>query len=197
MEEDLREETSMEGRRTRGQATEESTAADFEGELPGKEREVPGSISAEGMPELPADFFLPGGDSDRAAQYSPVVLAFIGDAAYELAVRTFLVREGSVRPKRLNIEKATLVKAEAQSAMIRYLQPALCERENEIFRRGRNTKTNSVAKNAHVTDYRRATGFEALMGYLYLSGQTDRMLELISRGLAWYTSQGPQKPTNS
>lgn len=145
---------------------------------------------------IPADAFVPSGDREAAAQLSPVVLAFIGDAAYELAVRTMLVRDGSARPKRLNVEKAALVKAEAQSEMIRCLLPSLTKEEEEVFRRGRNTRTNSVAKNAHVTDYRRATGFEALVGYLYLSGQEERMLALISRGLSWYMSQGPHSPVN-
>lgn len=147
--------------------------------------------------KIPVDALVPAGDKALAAQYSPVVLAFVGDAAYELAVRTYLVKDGSVRPKRLNIEKATLVKAQAQSDMIRYLLPSLTAEEEEIFRRGRNTRTNSVAKNARVTDYHRATGFEALMGYLYLSGQGDRMLDLISRALTWYTNEGPLQPANN
>lgn len=120
---------------------------------------------------------------EEAGNYSPLVLAFIGDSAYEIAVRTLLVKRGNARPNDLNRQKNGLVKASAQSAMMRTLEEHLTERESGIFRRGRNAKSNTMAKNATVSDYRRATGFEALMGYLYLTGQHKRMLELIHMGI--------------
>jgi ribonuclease-3 family protein len=75
------------------------------------------------------------------------------------------------------------VKAERQSEIIQELLPELTEEEEQIYKRGRNAKSYSAAKNASVGDYRRATGFEALMGYLYLTEQEDRMLELIKKGI--------------
>lgn len=121
---------------------------------------------------------------EKAGNYSPLVLAFLGDAVFELYIRSILVREGNARPKNLNRRKAELVKASAQSALVARLEPLLTEREEEIYRRGRNAKAQSTAKHASVTDYRRATGFEALIGYLFLTGQTERILELMEKGIS-------------
>ncbi len=119
----------------------------------------------------------------EAGNYSPLVLAFLGDAVYELYIRTMLTRNGNARPKDLNRRKAGLVKAAAQSALIAEIEPLLTDREEEIYRRGRNAHPAAMAKNATVADYRRATGFEALAGYLYLTGQTERLVELIRKGI--------------
>lgn len=119
----------------------------------------------------------------EAGSYSPLVLAFLGDAAYEIAVRTYLVKKGNARPNDLNRHKNHLVKASAQSAMMETLEPELTEREEDLYRRGRNAKSPTMAKNATVADYRRATGFETLMGYLFLTGQHERMLELVEKGI--------------
>lgn len=119
----------------------------------------------------------------EAGNISPLVLAFVGDAAYELVIRTILVRESHARPNELNRRKAGLVNAAAQSAMAGVIAEQLTEAEASVYRRGRNARTDSIAKHAKVGDYRRATGFESLMGYLYLSGQTERMTELILAGL--------------
>ena len=120
----------------------------------------------------------------EAGNYSPLVLAFLGDAVYELAVRTMLVKPGNARPNQLNRKKSQLVRAEAQSAMMAMIEPELTEAEEAVYHRGRNAKSYTSAKNASITDYRRATGFEALIGYLYLSGQTDRMYKIIALGIA-------------
>ena len=104
--------------------------------------------------------------------YSPLTLAYIGDAAYEIVIRTILVRHA-----------AGLVKAEKQSAMIEILEPLFTEEEKQIYKRGRNAKSYTKAKNASTIDYRRATGFEAVMGYLYLKGDYKRMIDLIRAGL--------------
>lgn len=115
--------------------------------------------------------------------YSPLTLAYIGDAIYELVIRTILVKKGNTQVNKLHQRASKLVKASAQSEIIEKLKPYLTEEEMGIFKRGRNAKSFTMAKNASMSDYRRATGFEALMGYLYLTEQWDRMLELIKIGI--------------
>lgn len=115
--------------------------------------------------------------------YSPLTLAYIGDAIYELVIRTILVEKGNTQVNKLHQRASKLVKASAQSEIIEKLKPYLTEEEMGIFKRGRNAKSFTMAKNASMSDYRRATGFEALMGYLYLTEQWDRILELIKIGI--------------
>lgn len=115
--------------------------------------------------------------------YSPLTLAYIGDGIYELIIRTILVEKGNTQVNKLHQRASRLVKASAQSQMIQTLTPHLTEEELSVFRRGRNAKSFTMAKNATMSDYRRATGFEALMGYLYLTEQWERMLELIRIGI--------------
>lgn len=115
--------------------------------------------------------------------YSPLTLAYIGDAIYELVIRTILVEKGNTQVNKLNQRANRLVKASAQSEMIEKLKPHLTEEEMAVFKRGRNAKSYTMAKNATMSDYRCATGFEALMGYLYLTEQWERMLELIKLGM--------------
>ncbi len=114
---------------------------------------------------------------------SPLTLAYIGDGVYDLVIRSIEVGESRAKVKILHQQTSHLVKAQTQSEMAEFLQPELTETETDFYRRGRNAKSATMAKNATVADYRRATGFEALMGYLYLSGQTERMLTLIRAGL--------------
>ena len=115
--------------------------------------------------------------------YSPLTLAYIGDAIYELVIRTILGEKVNTQVNKLNQRANRLVKASAQSEMIEKLKPHLTEEEMAVFKRGRNAKSYTMAKNATMSDYRRATGFEALMGYLYLTEQWERMLELIKLGM--------------
>ena len=115
--------------------------------------------------------------------YSPLTLAYIGDDIYELFILTILVEKGNTQVNKLNQRANRLVKASAQSEMIEKLKPHLTEEEMAVFKRGRNAKSYTMAKNATMSDYRRATGFEALMGYLYLTEQWERMLELIKLGM--------------
>lgn len=115
--------------------------------------------------------------------YSPLTLAYIGDAIYELVIRTILVEKGNAQVNKLHQRASKLVKASAQSEIIEKLKPYLTEEEMGIFKRGRNAKSYTMAKNATMSDYRRATGFEALMGYLYLTQRWERMLELVKMGL--------------
>lgn len=119
----------------------------------------------------------------QAEQYSPLVLAYIGDAVFEVFIRRALVLAADEPVNRLHRKASALVKAEAQSRMIAALEEELTEKEKAVYRRGRNAKSNTAAKNASVTDYRRATGFEALMGYLYLDGQETRMMELMEKAV--------------
>ena len=117
--------------------------------------------------------------------YSPLTLAYIGDGVYELIIRTVLVEQGNLQPAKLHKKSSGLVKAAAQAAMIHGLEAQLTEEELSAYKRGRNAKAYHTAKNASVADYRTATGFEALMGWLYLTGRSERMVSLIRAGLEY------------
>lgn len=118
--------------------------------------------------------------------YSPLTLAFMGDCVFDLYIRSILVANGNRGVNGLHKDKSNLVKAQAQAAMAEALQDMLAEDEKEIYRRGRNAKTSSSAKNADMSDYHKATGFEALLGYLYLQGKEERLMEVISAAVFVY-----------
>lgn len=122
-------------------------------------------------------------DDIDLVNYPPITLAYIGDAIYEIIIRTYVVINTNTQVNKLHKMTSSLVKAKTQSDMIKSLYDELTEEELRIFKRGRNAKSVSVAKNASVTEYRTATGFEALMGYLYLNNESERMMELIKKGL--------------
>ena len=115
--------------------------------------------------------------------YSPLVLAYIGDGIYDLVIRSMIVGKGNSNVNSLHCQTSQIVKAHTQSEMIGVLQQDLTEEEITIYKRGRNANSPTTAKNATIMDYRRATGFEALMGYLYLEDRMDRIMELILIGL--------------
>lgn len=115
--------------------------------------------------------------------YSPLTLAYLGDAVYEIIIRTILVKKGNCPVNELHKRASGLVKAAAQSAMIQKLEGVLSEEEYSIYKRGRNAHSATMAKNAKMSDYRRATGFEALIGYLYLNNEYARIVELIRMGI--------------
>lgn len=117
------------------------------------------------------------------AQFSPLTLAYIGDSIYDLVIKTYLLSKGNMPVNKLNRHASLLVRAQTQSEMIGWLESSLTEEEMAVYKRGRNAKSYTSAKNASIGDYRRATGFEALMGYLYLSGKYCRMMELIRAAL--------------
>ena len=119
----------------------------------------------------------------EAKQYSPLTLAYIGDAVYEIIIRTVLVGYANAPVNMLNKKASSLVKAQAQANLIHALEEDLTEEELAVYKRGRNAKSATTAKNASIKDYRTATGFEALIGYLYMSNQMDRALELVKCGL--------------
>ncbi|MEE1015022.1 MAG: ribonuclease III domain-containing protein [Lachnospiraceae bacterium] len=115
--------------------------------------------------------------------YSPLTLAYIGDAIFELVVRTVLVERKNTQPEKLHKAATKIVKAETQALMIEALKEDLTDEELTVYKRGRNAKAVTRAKNATMSEYRRATGFEALMGYLYLKGDMERMVKLIHMGV--------------
>ena len=115
--------------------------------------------------------------------YSPLTLAYIGDGIYELVIRTAVVGQGNRQANALHKKTSTYVKASAQAAMMEAILEDLTEEELAVYKRGRNAKTVSMAKHATMHDYRHATGFEALMGYLYLTDQMKRMIDLIKIGM--------------
>ncbi len=117
-----------------------------------------------------------GGDIN---QYSPLVFAYMGDAVYELFVRTLIVGKGNGPVHKLHKQSVDLVKAKAQSDTIHRLMESLSPDEQDVVRRGRNAKSATIPKNADVTEYRYATGFEALLGYLYLKKDYDRLIWLL------------------
>lgn len=116
-------------------------------------------------------------------EYSPLTLAYIGDSIYDLIIKSLVINEGNKQVQKLHRMTSSLVQASAQSRMMRTIQEHLTEDEHAVYKRGRNAKSISPAKNQSITDYRRATGFEALIGYLYLKKEWKRMLDLVKIGL--------------
>lgn len=125
------------------------------------------------------------------SQLSPLVLAYIGDSIFDLVIKTYLLdTKGNMQVNKLNRFASGLVKAETQSKLIGFIEPQLTQEEEAVYKRGRNAKSYTSAKNASISDYRRATGFEALMGYLYLNGEFERMLALIKTALDSWSVEG-------
>lgn len=116
--------------------------------------------------------------------YSPLTLAYIGDAIYDLVIRTIVVERGNSPANRLHRKTVSYVNARVQARMIDALESELSEEEAAVYHRGRNAKSYTAAKNASVIEYRKATGLEALCGYLYLQGRQERMLYLIREAIA-------------
>lgn len=116
--------------------------------------------------------------------YSPLALAYIGDGIYDLIIRTVVVGRGNLPAEKLHKKVIQYVNAGTQAAMIEAVLEDLSEEEEAVYKRGRNAKSYTKAKNATVGDYRKATGFEALMGYLYLQDKLGRAIELVQTALA-------------
>lgn len=115
--------------------------------------------------------------------YSPLTLAYMGDAVYDLIIRTVVVERANRAANQLHKTAIRYVKAETQARMIEVLLEYLTPEEEAVYKRGRNAKSYTTAKNATVGDYRKATGLEALIGFLYLNDRTDRVLELVKKGI--------------
>ena len=115
--------------------------------------------------------------------YSPLTLAYIGDAAYELVIRSLVVEQGNAPVNKLHKRSSRLVKAQAQAEAAVKLLDVFTEEELAVYKRGRNARSHTMAKNAEMTDYRMATGFEAVIGYLHLKQDYERMVTLIHLGI--------------
>ena len=115
--------------------------------------------------------------------YSPLTLAFVGDCVFDLIIRTVIEERANRSPHDLHKMKRAVVKAKTQAELGEAIQELLSEEEQSVYRRGRNAKSGTTAKNASVGDYRKATALEALIGYLFLQNQEDRILYLVKAGL--------------
>ena len=117
--------------------------------------------------------------------YSPLSLAFIGDCVFDLVVKTVVVERANRSANTLHRKTSSIVRAQSQASMAAWFidNDILSDEELAIYKRGRNAKSATTAKNASVGDYRRATGLEALIGYLYLNNRTDRLVDLIKTGM--------------
>lgn len=116
-------------------------------------------------------------------EYSPLALAYIGDAVYEMIIRTIVLNQGNRQVQKLHRQTSSLVQASAQARMMTVLNERLSEEEHAVYKRGRNAKSLSPARNQSVSDYHKATGFEALIGFLYLKREWKRLLELVKIGM--------------
>lgn len=124
-----------------------------------------------------------GIESKDIRTYSPLTLAYIGDAIFDVIIRSILVNKGNTAVNKLHQRASSIVKAKTQSDMIHSLMDDLTSDEVDIYKRGRNSKPHTKAKNASTIEYLDATGFEAVMGYLYLTDNMDRACELVSMGI--------------
>ena len=115
--------------------------------------------------------------------YSPLNLAYIGDSVFDVIVKTVMVERGNTQVNKLHQATSRIVKAVSQAKMYDAIKESLTEEEANIMRRGRNAKPYTKAKNASYSEYCKATGIEALTGYLYLQGKTTRMIELVKLGI--------------
>ena len=112
-------------------------------------------------------------------QLSPLTWAYVGDAVYEMYIRTYLINKTNLKPHKLHIEAIKYVKAGAQSKALKEIMDNLSDEEKDIVRRGRNTENHHIAKNSTVEEYSHSTAFEALIGYLYLTKDIKRVKEII------------------
>ena len=118
-------------------------------------------------------------EEDKVKNLSSIVLAFIGDAVYSLFVREKLVSESDAKTGELNKLSSQIVCAKAQAKKIDEIMPLLTDEEKDVFRRARNAKKGAKAKNASVVEYNKSTGFEAVIGFLYLTGKYERIDKLL------------------
>ena len=112
---------------------------------------------------------------------SPLTWAYVGDCVYELYIRMYLLNTTKMKPHKLHIEAIKFVKAKAQAEILQKIEESLTEKEKEIVKRGRNAENHHLPKNATVQEYMYSTGFEALIGYLYLTKQNERLEEILEK----------------
>lgn len=145
---------------------------------------APGGGPVAPEPGAPAALWFPDPPAKSARLLPPLALAYIGDAVYEVAVRQHVMARPNLRPHHLHGQSTKYVSAKAQARLLELIEPLLTEEEKDVVRQGRNAKSGTVPKNANVLDYRLATAFESLVGYLYYTGAHDRLRGLIAEGFA-------------
>lgn len=150
--------------------------------MPGRAPE--GAAAAPGA--APAALWFPEPPSKPARLLPPLALAYIGDAVFEVAVRQHVIARPNLRPHHLHRLSTKYVSAKAQAGLLALLEPQLTEEERDVVRQGRNAKSGTIPKNANVLDYRHATAFESLIGFLYYTGAHDRLRSLIAQGFEQY-----------
>ena len=131
--------------------------------------------------------------SHQAKTYSPLALAYIGDGVYEMFIRTYVMNRGNRPVNKMHKASRELVRASSQAKLYFIIEGMLTEEEEAVLRRGRNAKSVSIPKNGNVTEYRHATGLEALIGYLYIEGKIERIKELIDTGLSQLSNDFNEK----
>lgn len=125
--------------------------------------------------------FITKRTKEEVALMSPLTWAYIGDAVYELYIRNKLINETNMKPHKLHIEAIKYVNAKSQAEKLNEIFDSLTEEEQDIVRRGRNTQNHHVPKNSSVEEYMKSTAFEALIGYLYLTEQQERLKEILKK----------------
>ena len=125
--------------------------------------------------------FITKRTKEEVALMSPLTWAYIGDAVYELYIRNKLINETNMKPHKLHIEAIKYVKAKSQAEKLNEIFDSLTEEEQDIVRRGRNTQNHHVPKNSSVEEHMKSTAFEALIGYLYLTEQQERLKEILKK----------------
>lgn len=123
--------------------------------------------------------------------YSPLALAYIGDCVFDMLIRSIVVSKGNMAVQKYHKKVSTLVNAHAQAEMIIGLEPELTEEERNIYKRGKNSKPYTMAKNASAKEYKTATGMEALLGYLYLTNRYTRLVDLVKRSIEIWEDNHP------
>lgn len=124
--------------------------------------------------------------------YSPLALAYIGDCVFDMLIRSIVVSKGNMAVQKYHKRVSAMVNAHAQAEMIAGLEPELTEEEYSFYKRGRNSKPSTMAKNASSKEYLMATGMESLLGYLYLTNQYTRLIDLVKRGIEiWEEKHNP------
>ena len=123
-----------------------------------------------------------------SSKYSPLALAYIGDSIFDLYIKTFFVLDSNMQPEKYHKKVSSIVSANSQSAFVDFYYENMNEEEQAVYRRARNSSPHTKAKNATLENYLKATGFEAVLGYLYLSGQDERLKCYISAVFDFYSS---------
>ena len=159
-----------------------AAAAGFDGPEAADDFDGPDAQTQENEPDIAAALALFGMDADIRT-FSPLALAFLGDAVYSLIIRTSVLAKGNRQAEKLHNETTRLVRAQKQAAIGKAIYDLLTTEEKKVYRRGRNSHPMHHAKGASLEEYLQATALETLCGYLYLQGRTERLMELLRTGL--------------